>query len=64
MEAQGKSLMHFQVGDIVQRIDIKGRKKYVITHFASDQSGWIYARPLNGGPTTTFVSQFMLKKVG
>lgn len=57
--------MHFQVGDIVQRIDIKGRKKYVITHFAKDQSGWIYARALGGGGgTITFPSQFMLKKVG
>ena len=55
--------MHFSVGDIVVRVDIKGRKKYVIERIASDGSGWIYARPLGGGQLTTFVSQFMLKKV-
>jgi len=26
--------MHFSVGDIVQRIDIKGRKKYLIVRIA------------------------------
>ena len=58
--------MHFAVGDIVQRADIKGRKRFVITHIASDGSGWIYARQLGGGDgrTVTFPSQFMLKKVG
>ncbi len=55
--------MHLSVGDIVVRVDIKGRKRYVIERIASDGSGWIYARPLGGGPITTFVSQFMLKKV-
>ena len=55
--------MHFSVGDIVQRIDIKGRKKFVIERIATDGSGWIYARPLGGGSIVTFPSQFMLKKV-
>jgi hypothetical protein len=36
------------VGDIVQRSDIKGRKKYVVTHLATDGSGWVYARELGG----------------
>jgi hypothetical protein len=56
--------MHFSVGDIVQRVDIKGRKKFVIERIATDGSGWIYDRPIGGGPIVTFVSQFMLKKVG
>lgn len=58
--------MHFSVGDIVQRVDIKGRKKYLIVRIADDGSGWIYARPLGGGGggIVTFPSQFMLKKVG
>jgi hypothetical protein len=56
--------MHFSVGDIVQRVDIKGRKKFVIERIANDGSGWIYARPIGGGSIVTFVSQYMLKKVG
>lgn len=56
--------MHFSIGDIVQRVDIKGRKKFVIEKIATDGSGWIYARPLGGGALVTFPSQFMLKKVG
>lgn len=57
--------MHFSIGDIVQRTDIKGKKRFVITGIASDGSGWIYARQLGGaGGTITFPSQFMLKKVG
>ena len=55
--------MLFQVGDIVRRVDIKGRKKFVIIRIASDGSGWIYAQPLGGGGTVTFPSQFMLRKV-
>jgi hypothetical protein len=58
--------MHFSIGDVVQRVDIKGRKRFVITGIASDGSGWIYARQLGGGSggTITFPSQFMLRKVG
>lgn len=61
--------MHFTIGDIVQRVDIKGRKKFVIVRIADDGSGWIYARQLGGGSGAwdeiiTFPSQFMLKKVG
>lgn len=55
--------MLFQPGDVVQRVDIRGRKKYIVSHTATDGSGWIYARPLGGGGIVTFVSQFMLKKV-
>lgn len=56
--------MHFSVGDIVQRSDIRARKKYVIVRIATDGSGWIYARPFGGGrDTVTFPSQFMLRKV-
>ncbi len=55
--------MHFSVGDVVVRIDIKGRKRYRIERIASDGSGWIYARPVGGGKIVTFPSQFMLKKV-
>jgi hypothetical protein len=55
--------MHFSVGDIVVRRDIKGRKQYMIVRIAGDGSGWIYARPLGGGGIVTFVSQFMLRKV-
>lgn len=55
--------MHFAIGDIVQRADIKGRKRFVITGI--DGYGWIYARPLGGGgrDIVTFPSQYMLKKV-
>lgn len=57
--------MHFTVGDIVQRIDIKGRKKFRIIRIADDGSGWIYALQIGGGSgVVTFPSQFMLKKVG
>ncbi len=58
--------MHFAVGDIVQRVDIKGRKRFVIVSIATDGSGWIYARQIGGGngEIITFPSQFMLKKVG
>ena len=56
-------VMHFSVGDIVVRSDIKGRKRYVILRI-DPSSGWIYARPVTGGGgTVTFPSQFMLKKV-
>lgn len=54
--------MHFTVGDIVVRSDIEGRKRYVISRIDSS-SGWIYARPIGGGGTVTFPSQFMLRKV-
>ena len=58
--------MHLTVGDIVQRVDIKGTKKFVIVRIADDGSGWIYARQLGGGrgEIVTFPSQFMLKKAG
>jgi hypothetical protein len=61
--------MHFTIGDIVQRVDINGRKKFVIVRIADDGSGRIYARQLGGGSEAwdeiiTFPSQFMLKKVG
>ena len=56
--------MHFAVGDIVQRVDIKGRKKFVIVRISTDGSGWIYARQIGGGNNIiTFPSQFMLKKI-
>ena len=53
--------MIWQIGDIVVRADIKGRKKYVIVRLASDQSGYVYARPLNGGQITTFY-QFQVRR--
>lgn len=55
--------MHFQVGDIVQRVDINGRKRFVIVRIVAP---WIYTRQLGGGGTPgviTFPSQYMLKKV-
>ena len=45
--------MLWSVGDIVVRADIKGRKKYVVVRTANDGSGWVYARPLNGGQIVT-----------
>jgi len=55
--------MHFSIGDIVVRSDIKGRKRYVVLRI-DPSSGWIYARPLAGGrDTVTFPSQFMIRKV-
>ena len=55
--------MHFQVGDIVQRADVNGRKQYVIVNI---RGPWIYTRRIGGGGTPgliTFPSQYMLKKV-
>jgi hypothetical protein len=55
--------MHLQVGDIVQRVDINGRKRFVIVSIAPP---WIYTRSLGDGGTPgviTFPSQYMLKKV-
>lgn len=53
------------VGDIVARCDIRGRTKYRVTHLATDGSGWVYARRLDGrGGIVCFPSQFMIKKVG
>ena len=46
--------MNLQVGDIVQRTDINGKKRFVI-----------YTRRVGGGGTpgiVTFPSQYMLKK--
>lgn len=53
--------MSLEVGDIVVRGDIRGRKKYRISHF--DASGWIYARPVGGGDLVTFLPEHRLKKV-
>lgn len=55
--------MHFKVGDIVQRADVNGRKRFVIVQISGP---WIYTRRLGGGGTPgviTFPSQFMLRKV-
>ena len=55
--------MHFQIGDIVQRADVPGRKRFVIVRIAPP---WIYTRRFDGGGTpgvVTFPSQHMLKKV-
>jgi hypothetical protein len=54
--------MIHQIGDIVRRCDIRGRKRYRITHFANDGSGWVYAVPVGSG-TVCFPSQFMIRKV-
>jgi len=55
--------MHFDIGDIVVRSDINGRKRYRIIRIATDGSGWIYALPIGGGGVVTFPSQFMIRKV-
>lgn len=55
--------MPFQVGDIVQRVDIHDRKRFVVVRI---EPPWIYTRRIGGGGTPgiiTFPSQFMLKKV-
>lgn len=59
----GVLVMIHAIGDIVMRCDIRGRKRYCIERIASDQSGWVYARPVGGGALTCFVSQFMIRKV-
>jgi hypothetical protein len=51
------------VGDIVQRVDINGRKRFVVVNI---REPWIYTRQLGGGGTPgviTFPSQYMLRKV-
>ena len=53
-----------QIGDIVQRSDIKGKNRYVVVNI---QPPWIYTRRVSGtgGPgVITFPSSQMLKKVG
>lgn len=53
-----------QVGDIVQRADIKGKNRYVVVNI---QPPWIYTRRVSGsgGPgVITFPSSSMLRKVG
>jgi hypothetical protein len=55
--------MSFKIGDIVQRTDINGKKRFVVVNI---QEPWIYTRRLGGGGTPgiiTFPSQYMLKKV-
>jgi hypothetical protein len=55
--------MHFQIGDIVQRVDVNGRKRFVVVGI---RDPWIYTRRVGGGGTPgliTFPSQYMLKKV-
>ena len=55
--------MSLSIGDIVQRTDINGRKRFVIVNIIGP---WIYTRRIGGGGTpgiVTFPSQFMLKKV-
>ena len=55
--------MHFQVGDIVQRVDVNGHKRFVIVRI---DAPWIFKRRIGGGGTPgiiTFPSQYMLKKV-
>jgi hypothetical protein len=55
--------MPFQVGDIVQRTDVDGRKRFVVVQI---REPWIYTRRIGGGGTPgiiTFPSQFMLRKV-
>ncbi len=55
--------MHFQVGDIVQRADVNGRRRYVIVE---TRPPWIYTRRISGSGAPgiiTFPSQHMLRKV-
>lgn len=55
--------MDLKPGDLVRRVDIKGRKVFRVSH-TDPNSGWIYARQVGGsGGLVTFVSRHMLRRV-
>ena len=52
------------IGDVVQRSDVDGKNRYVITEI---RGPWIYTRRISGSGTPgiiTFPSELMLRKVG
>lgn len=52
----------FQPGDIVKRVDIKGRKEYVVIRVSPD---FVYCSVLGGGARgLEAMLPFMLKKIG
>ena len=50
----------FKPGDIVRRTDIKGRKKFIVSHTTQD---FVYCRQIGGSGGLVAILPFMLKKI-